>query len=725
MSLSTLESGRGVRYRRAVTVLSLSVAVGFPLAAALLLRAPERAPAAIAFAVALNLLFRSCADGFLSRRAVEPVSGVAGAQQRYGSAQLIPAAVLAVAAGHLVISILIIPFSAYLAWFRMVEIGQQRGPVSAVFVSAVSYFAAVISGRMYRDGVSGPTLTLVAVMPAIAALAFRSVSAAGAALLAATVALAVNAGGRSRRPAPAVMMTAAGLVAAVLAVSMLLAAPGAARGNRYIDNRLSPMLRRAVVRVFPRYPLLYGGDGYGYSFDEQVLGGTPFLSPVPIFEITARPGERIYLRTDAFDHYSGTSWMRTHALLDRLRDPAPEMTRTYSGEAASVPLPVAILTDFFEKVPHTLTTRAVAGTDETEISSVLGHFDVGYLFELPLGRGATFELERVLAERNTIDERNLRRNVQLPEEISDDVRRIAEDLGRGRDDPRDVLSAITAYLADGFDYSLDTGATMQEVDFVEEFLFGSRVGYCVHFATSLVVLARMNGIPARYVTGFLVSVPVDDYDDIYIMDYVPEMDGRVRHRVTGYSAHAWPEVWLPDSGWVVWEATPAMRVGEYDDLAYLQALQDPDSFTSRQLREILGRRDEADAEQSATGERSDNGWYPLLMIPGVTLAGFLLVGVRRRHVPMVDTRRAVDILALRMAQRLRRQVPSPAQVGWRAWCAAARRLRPQRHAELDSAAELIQRTLFSGYRPARCEVLRLRELERSLARARPRGPGSG
>ena len=689
-------------------LVSLSVAVAVPFAAALLLHAPERAAPVVMFSVALNLLFKHSAAGARAR---------AEAGEERSAGQLLPALVLALATVYIVVSILIIPFSAYLAWFRMVELGQPRGPVSRVFVSAITFFAAVISGQMYRRGVTGPAVTLVAVMSAIVALAFRSPAAAGAALVFATAALAANAAGRSRRPTLPAMLTAAGLVAVALAASMLPLFSGSSLGKRYIDNRLSPMLRRTVVRYFPRYPLLFGGDGYGYSFDEQTLGGTPFLSPVPIFEVVAQPGERIYLRTDAFDFYTGTSWMRTHSLLDRLQEPAPDMTQAYRGEAASVPLPVTILTDFFEKVPHTLTTRTVTGVEDTEIPSILGDVDVGYLFEFPLGRAAAFELDRVIEDRTTVDDRNLRRNLQLPEDISDDVRRIAEELGRGRDDPRDVLNAITAYLADGFDYSLETGATLQEVDFVEDFLFGSKVGYCVHFATSFVVLARMNGIPARYVTGFLVSVPVDDYDDMYILDYVPEMDGRVRHRVTGYSAHAWPEVWLPGSGWVVWEATPAMRVGEYDDLAYLQALQNPDSFTSRQLREILGRRDEAEAGQSAARERSEGGWYPLLVIPGATLAGFLLIGVRRRHVPMLDTRRAVDVLGLRMAQKMRRQVPAPTQVGWRAWCTTARRLRPQLEAELDSAGELIQRTMFSGYRPTRRDVIQLRNLERALSRA--------
>jgi transglutaminase-like putative cysteine protease len=78
---------------------------------------------------------------------------------------------------------------------------------------------------------------------------------------------------------------------------------------------------------------------------------------------------------------------------------------------------------------------------------------------------------------------------------------------------------------------------------VDEFLFGSRRGFCEHFASSFVVLMRAAGVPARVVTGY---------------------QGGQFNTVGGYmivrqsDAHAWAEVWFEDSGWVRVDPTAAV-----------------------------------------------------------------------------------------------------------------------------------------------------------------------
>ena len=67
----------------------------------------------------------------------------------------------------------------------------------------------------------------------------------------------------------------------------------------------------------------------------------------------------------------------------------------------------------------------------------------------------------------------------------------------------------------------------------------SDTGYCVHFATAATVLLKAAGIPARYVTGYMVQVKED-----------------VPATVTGNDAHAWVEYWLQGFGWTVLECTP-------------------------------------------------------------------------------------------------------------------------------------------------------------------------
>ncbi|OYY54847.1 MAG: hypothetical protein B7Y52_06680, partial [Sulfurovum sp. 28-43-6] len=73
----------------------------------------------------------------------------------------------------------------------------------------------------------------------------------------------------------------------------------------------------------------------------------------------------------------------------------------------------------------------------------------------------------------------------------------------------------------------------------DSFLFDKKRGYCVHFASSFVTLARMAGIPARVVTGY--KADLSNSLNLYLS--VKERD-----------AHAWAEVYL-DEHWVRVETT--------------------------------------------------------------------------------------------------------------------------------------------------------------------------
>ena len=78
-------------------------------------------------------------------------------------------------------------------------------------------------------------------------------------------------------------------------------------------------------------------------------------------------------------------------------------------------------------------------------------------------------------------------------------------------------------------------------DFARWFLEEAETGYCVHFATAAAVLLRAAGIPARYVTGYMLRTEAGE-----------------TVQVTADRAHAWAEYYNESLGaWVVVEATPA------------------------------------------------------------------------------------------------------------------------------------------------------------------------
>jgi transglutaminase-like putative cysteine protease len=86
----------------------------------------------------------------------------------------------------------------------------------------------------------------------------------------------------------------------------------------------------------------------------------------------------------------------------------------------------------------------------------------------------------------------------------------------------------------------------------DSFLFDKRRGYCVHFASSFVTMARMADIPARIVTGYKADKANS------LNNYLP-----VKER----DAHAWAELYVNDH-WTRYETTStASGMGEQSAVA--------------------------------------------------------------------------------------------------------------------------------------------------------------
>ncbi len=117
--------------------------------------------------------------------------------------------------------------------------------------------------------------------------------------------------------------------------------------------------------------------------------------------------------------------------------------------------------------------------------------------------------------------------------------RIAEDAGAQSN--YDSARAIESYLRSNFSYSLDMQASGE--DPLADFLFNLREGHCEYFATSMAVMLRTQGVPARVVTGFQ-SGEYNETADAYV--------------VRGRDAHAWVEVYFSGANqWASFDPTPA------------------------------------------------------------------------------------------------------------------------------------------------------------------------
>lgn len=129
-------------------------------------------------------------------------------------------------------------------------------------------------------------------------------------------------------------------------------------------------------------------------------------------------------------------------------------------------------------------------------------------------------------------------NISLSEEAKSYLAQITHDAQTDVEKLRAIEKELST-----FTYTLNPGdlpdSVVDESTFLDYFLLQSRQGYCSYFATAFVLLARAEGIPARYVQGYCVPM---------------EVGGEVM--VTSDMAHAWPEVYLDGIGWIPFEPTP-------------------------------------------------------------------------------------------------------------------------------------------------------------------------
>lgn len=168
-----------------------------------------------------------------------------------------------------------------------------------------------------------------------------------------------------------------------------------------------------------------------------------------------------------------------------------------------------------------------------------------------MGRGATYTVESTTME---LDEGRLRaaegpvpdsvaERYAAEPEITPRVREAALAATADATTTYDKVRALERWMGERTEYSLAAPLAPEGVDVVDHFLFEARQGWCQQVASSLVVMARANGIPARLATGF---VPGDR--DAATGTYI------VRAR----EYHAWTEVWFPEVGWVAFDPTASV-----------------------------------------------------------------------------------------------------------------------------------------------------------------------
>ncbi|NHN56045.1 transglutaminase domain-containing protein, partial [Calidifontibacter sp. DB0510] len=231
------------------------------------------------------------------------------------------------------------------------------------------------------------------------------------------------------------------------------------------------------------------------------------------------------------------------------------------------------------------------------------------------------------------------RELALDQRAVPELRRTAAAIGL-RGDPFDRAVQIQNYLRnDGaFTYSLQlaetrTGVGGVQVDPITNFLL-TKQGYCVQFATAMIMLARMEGIPSRMALGFLPGVA---------------NQAGVR-TVLQADAHSWPELWFPGLGWTRFEPTPASRSGAAPNYAVQAAptaggreVTDSESDTPTSSSQSSSTSSEAAPAPQAQRPSSIGrwvagiGWLLLVAVVAAIFALLLPLAARRRRRTLLRT----------------------------------------------------------------------------------------
>lgn len=311
----------------------------------------------------------------------------------------------------------------------------------------------------------------------------------------------------------------------------------------------------------------------GASFSEAFrLGQSPNLSDRVVMTVDAPSGH--FWRAFTYDFYTGSGWRGTETeRVDKVTPPSLGRERFDATFEMRVPQQ-GLLFAPNEPARVSIPAQFQTGPDRTYSTALRA-----------VRSGQASERYTVTAFVSTADKAILRRAptvypeyirqkyLQLPSTLPQRVRDLAHKIAAGStNDPYDLAETIESYLRVTYRYAPQVKAPPPGRDPVDYFLFDLKEDFCEYFASSMVVLLREMGVPARVVEGYTAGTlnPNTGKFDVKELD-----------------AHAWVEAYFPTYGWIEFEPTPsqapflrldsdAVGGGSFPDTGD-QTINDPDN----------------------------------------------------------------------------------------------------------------------------------------------------
>ncbi|MGN9863880.1 DUF4129 domain-containing transglutaminase family protein [Bacillus swezeyi] len=307
-----------------------------------------------------------------------------------------------------------------------------------------------------------------------------------------------------------------------------------------------------------------GNSKVGYGTNDESLGG-PF-SEDDSWVFTWQGKERSYFRAETKSHYTGKGWIEEEkagtsiqlkddqldykwyeeSVRTETRKVIIDMEPSYRYNHVLYPIGTTKITlnNFFAPLHMNSNTEKIVpavktGTDIQNLESY------SLTYESPVFD--VDELKKISIDSEEDWSKSHERYLQLPASLPERVRKLARDLTKDQDNMYDKAKAVEDYLGSS-DFSYDTknvAVPKKNQDYVDQFLFETKVGYCDNFSTAMIVLLRSAGIPARWVKGYTSG------------DFAGTTADRKRniYEVTNNNAHSWVEVYFKGQGWVTFEPT--------------------------------------------------------------------------------------------------------------------------------------------------------------------------
>ncbi|MBW3493720.1 transglutaminaseTgpA domain-containing protein [Bacillus sp. FDAARGOS_1420] len=387
----------------------------------------------------------------------------------------------------------------------------------------------------------------------------------------------------------------------------------------------------------------------GYGLDDSQLGG-PF-KPDNTIIFTAQTQNKQYWRVETKDFYTGKGWevsenpekvsfknkndvvswyeqntkTETTEATITMQKSYPHLTYPAGLVSVDASSDVSYSVDPFSEKIYTM---------HGDSSTTLNSYKVTY--EIP-----EFSIENLKSVKTNEGHETspyfMTKYTQLPESLPQRVKDLAVNLTNDKGNRYDKVLAIENYFTDNsFVYeTMNVLFPSKNQDYVDQFLFDTKSGYCNNFSTSMIVLLRSAGIPARWVKG---------YTEGTLENTLASTEGENIYKIENNNAHSWVEVYFPGYGWIPFEPTKGFtNPYNFTNNTPASTSQNNEVNNSNnepihqrnneaKLKNLIENTQEASTKKIENSKNEFSWWYVFLSTMPISIIGYILFTTRMKWI---------------------------------------------------------------------------------------------